>query len=1203
MSQLFHLTIRSPEAGPLCDYLRKNPELIGNATFKMDPHPKPPFPPGVTDKERMVQDDWLDLNQQGVAIVYVLQKKHPDWLAEEKAYNVLFKPLVNLWKVKNNQGNTDEKGHADLGLSPSQLRTSKQLLKCFVNYLSCSPNKNDDVSLLFYMLFVFTYRSTIDYTFLKNFYEKIATTCSAIQKRYILARFLTLFTDHKVKYQIKLEALQILILPLLEQSFLHCHDNHLMLDNEVIGTIVSNMIQSASMEDMDGGTGSGGGGSGSGSGSGTVPGATDGSGSAGSSSYPQNSNIGGNSLIVELLLFATLFVKYLPDSPVIGNNRKNLIRFAWHHLKSEDPTTKMRAYALLCHFIVVYQDTPQRIILQVFLALLRHNQPESRNLVRRALDILTPHLPHRFPMPNPSWIVCTKKLLIDEGHSVPQLIHILHLITRHPDLFYEFRGQFVPHMIPSLLKIGAVSSGAVENKVLALDIVELLINWELKNRNLLEEDGDGSGEQEEGPVSSLKRSKQTEGAQSSKRRKLTTEGSHPFQAINQGSQSADATGSSSRSMSSSFLSLSTASSPSNSSGSFPAVGSGPQGDENPSQQTPSTAVAKDPSSSKYNPPNSLIEIAITFLIRVAISSDHHRPDHRPDRSDRSDRAERREGENLSQRALSLLRRLLELFPDFQVKLSHFESLADPQLVKASLRALDVVFQVQLVPFVKSYCVSDGNRTQTLQNALMVALASRDETVVLSLCSLLKQIAKEFSPDPKKNSDVLFFFRGILNGIEKQLTQYQTWKAEQTGASTLEGHAPQTNSTSSDSTSSTSSSSNSSSSSSSRGVQGSNMELQLCCTLKVLLALSQEHPEFVDRFYPTIMSILQTKCYHLPRSAASGPKEQAKVMALDYPLRCIRLCLELLALRPKINECKEQLNHCLNELIDRTNHPLLILDLLNLLRWSDGDEPWLSPSSFKVELSSRSTQKSDMSISLSSSLKKSDPMDTNSEDSSENKNGNKSHKHVHPLRLSDKQMLTILTKLSRFGSCGQIELEKRYLRSLYDVLCSEPSEIPYSSRMELELHGMCSHNNEYRNKFLDSFCGRVELSLMECLEYIFKPTTWEPIGRYYWIRLALAKLLTVVVEEQITLTAPSYFQMEKAEETDDVVMSDIGGISPDLEGYRQELFNKHMEWSKDQGNANTKNFMTALRNLGVFDKLSAQVIRVILSLVKFFSWVD
>lgn len=116
----------------------------------------------------------------------------------------------------------------------------------------------------------------------------------------------------------------------------------------------------------------------------------------------------------------------------------------------------MLIFPKVCRFVEAY-DTPPRIILQVYVGLLRAFQPEARSLVKQALDILTPALPRRLKGKDenfPMWIKWTKKIIIEEGHSLPQLIHILQLIVRHPQLFYTNRGHFVPHMVNSLARIG-----------------------------------------------------------------------------------------------------------------------------------------------------------------------------------------------------------------------------------------------------------------------------------------------------------------------------------------------------------------------------------------------------------------------------------------------------------------------------------------------------------------------------------------------------------------------------------------------------------------------------------------------------------------------------------------------------------------------------------------------------------------------------
>jgi hypothetical protein len=62
--------------------------------------------------------------------------------------------------------------------------------------------------------------------------------------------------------------------------------------------------------------------------------------------------------------------------------------------------------------------------------------------VRDALDTLTPVLVRRLApgdLKYPIWVRYTKKVLVEEGHSTPHLIHIWQLLVRHADLYYSSR--------------------------------------------------------------------------------------------------------------------------------------------------------------------------------------------------------------------------------------------------------------------------------------------------------------------------------------------------------------------------------------------------------------------------------------------------------------------------------------------------------------------------------------------------------------------------------------------------------------------------------------------------------------------------------------------------------------------------------------------------------------------------------------------
>lgn len=123
---------------------------------------------------------------------------------------------------------------------------------------------------------------------------------------------------------------------------------------------------------------------------------------------------------------------------------------------------------------------------QVFIALLRTCQPENKLLVKQALDILMPALPRRLPPGDsrmPIWIRYTKKILVEEGHSIPNMIHIFQLIVRHADLFYSCRAHFVPQMVNSLSRLGLPYNTTAENRRLAIELAGLVVAWERQRQS------------------------------------------------------------------------------------------------------------------------------------------------------------------------------------------------------------------------------------------------------------------------------------------------------------------------------------------------------------------------------------------------------------------------------------------------------------------------------------------------------------------------------------------------------------------------------------------------------------------------------------------------------------------------------------------------------------------------------------------------
>ncbi|KAG1327763.1 Phosphatidylinositol 3-and 4-kinase family protein with FAT domain [Cocos nucifera] len=384
----------------------------------------------------------------GLELISTLVKLMPEWLHGNR---VAFDTLLLVWKSPARIARLQNEQE----LSLLQVKESKQLVKCFLNYLR---HDRSEVGALFDMLSIFLFHSRIDYTFLKEFYViEVAEGYASNLKKTILLHFLNIFQSKQYGQDHLVVAMQMLILPMLAHSFQNGQSWE-VVDPAVIKTIVEKLLDPP--EEV-------------------------------SSEYNEP-------LRIELLQLATLLLKYLQSDLV--HHRKELIKFGWNHLKREDNSSKQWAFVNVCHFLEAYQ-APEKIILQVFIALLRTCQPENKLLVKQALDILMPALPRRLPPGEsrvPIWIRYTKKILVEEGHSIPNMIHIFQLIVRHSDLFYSCRAQFVPQMVNSLSRLGLPYNTTPENRRLAIELAGLVVGWERQRQNEMKIISDTEGHNQMG---------------------------------------------------------------------------------------------------------------------------------------------------------------------------------------------------------------------------------------------------------------------------------------------------------------------------------------------------------------------------------------------------------------------------------------------------------------------------------------------------------------------------------------------------------------------------------------------------------------------------------------------------------------------------------------------------------------------------------
>ncbi|KAI9779803.1 MAG: hypothetical protein M1835_004619 [Candelina submexicana] len=188
---------------------------------------------------------------------------------------------------------------------------------------------------------------------------------------------------------------------------------------------------------------------------------------------------------MELLQLSALLLKYHPT--ILSDARKDVIKFGWNYIRLDDVINKHAAYVLIGYFVVHY-ETPSKIVVQVYVALLRAHQNEGRALVTQALELLAPALPKRVAASGdprtPIWAKWPRKILSEESTNLQQLMSIFHFLVKHPDLFYESREQFAPLIIQSLSKIAqpvpqqTTQPSSNETKRLALNLITLILQWE-----------------------------------------------------------------------------------------------------------------------------------------------------------------------------------------------------------------------------------------------------------------------------------------------------------------------------------------------------------------------------------------------------------------------------------------------------------------------------------------------------------------------------------------------------------------------------------------------------------------------------------------------------------------------------------------------------------------------------------------------------
>lgn len=384
-----------------------------------------------TEKAKPMGTESLELQFQGFNLISTLHEHDPDYL---RNHNDIVRALRWLWRSKGRYLRLQHESQ----IAPRFHSESTMLATFLMSYAEQFPN--EDVGVLFELILVFLHTSTVDFDFVANFLKyMVRDVLDLAQKQQALRRFFEMVGGDSNE-ETKVLTVQFVIFPLLEANLAARVPEQMgntLVDENVIKTFVETaLIQNGRPVSC------------------------------------------GDRLRVELLKLTDLFVSKVPN--YVKPFQKEVVKICWSLLKMEDSVCKSWAYVVACRLVATF-DTAPKVFLQVFSALLRSHHQEDKELVRNALDLLIPAMPKRLGEDEKKAIDQVSQMMLEEASSTPQLAHLCQTILRDGEIFRPYRECFVGLLANSVARLAIPPSSPFENRLLAVEVVALLLHWSEDN--------------------------------------------------------------------------------------------------------------------------------------------------------------------------------------------------------------------------------------------------------------------------------------------------------------------------------------------------------------------------------------------------------------------------------------------------------------------------------------------------------------------------------------------------------------------------------------------------------------------------------------------------------------------------------------------------------------------------------------------------
>lgn len=376
----------------------------------------------------------LELQHQGFRLVRTLMEHDTNYF---KDHNDVLRAFRWLWRSKGRYLRLE---HED-SVPPRYHDESKSLAVMLVDYSENSPN---DVDLLFELIRIFLQPSSFDFSFVRSSLTNAVANLSSSQKYQIMQRFFALLSGESTE-EIKTLSIQLVVYPMLYTSFHRqpSKGTDSVDQSDILSVFIDDAVAKKFITEV---------------------------------LFNNGKQIScGDRLKVELLKILNIMLEFVPKH--LETFGKDIVKFCLSLLKSEDVNCKSWAYLVLCRHISA-METTSKLILQVYGALIRAHQPEGKEIIRAALDLLVPAMEKRLPgNERKKSIEFTNRIMFEEVNSIPQLAHIWNIVVSHDENFYSNRNQFVRYMINSLTRLGLPPNAPPENRSLSVSVVELVLRW------------------------------------------------------------------------------------------------------------------------------------------------------------------------------------------------------------------------------------------------------------------------------------------------------------------------------------------------------------------------------------------------------------------------------------------------------------------------------------------------------------------------------------------------------------------------------------------------------------------------------------------------------------------------------------------------------------------------------------------------------